>query len=57
MTKEDMIEKIKSELDNIYCYNCRHDGEDEPCEYCHRKSMQWQPSEGLMNLIAALAEK
>ena len=52
MTKEEIIEVLKEELGSIYCYNCQHEGKEEPCEWCHRKYMQWQPSEGLLSGIA-----
>lgn len=49
-TREEIKEKLRDELDYIYCYNCRkrEDCEDDDC---HRKYMGWQPSDGLLDLI------
>ena len=39
MNKEEIVNLLYIELGDIYCYNCRHQGED--CEDCHRKYMDW----------------
>lgn len=49
-TREGIKEKLKGELDNIYCYNCRK-GEDCDDDYCHRKYMGWEPSDELLDFI------
>lgn len=63
MTRDEIVEKLRSELDDIYCYNCKHesaenhrDGE-HPCEWCHRKYMHWQPSDELIERIVDIAER
>lgn len=52
--KEELIEFIHGELDNIYCYNCKHQGDCENDE-CHRKYMGWQVSDGVVNKIVEIA--
>ena len=32
-------------MSNIYCYNCKHDQDEEGCEWCHRKNMNWHISD------------
>ena len=44
-TKQEIIEYIKNEMSNIYCYNCKHDQDEEGCEWCHRKNMNWHISD------------
>lgn len=58
MTREEIKEKLRYELDYIYCYNCRK-GDDCEDDMCHRKYMGWQPSEGLLDGIIdiCLAER
>ncbi len=57
MTRDEIIQKLKGELDNIYCYNCAYNGIEEPCDWCHRKYMQWKPSDELLNSIADMVER
>lgn len=53
MTREEKKAKLREELDNIYCYNCKWDDSDETerCDVCYIKHMSWQPSEGLLDWI------
>ena len=51
----DMKDKIKNilvqELDRVYCDNCGAEDEDQ-CEGCNRKSMNWTLSESAASDIA-----
>lgn len=44
-----MISKIskilEDELCYVYCTNCKYDMDDDRCENCHRKYMNWELSE------------
>ena len=41
MTREEKKAKLREELDNIYCYNCKWDDSDETerCDVCYIKHM------------------
>ena len=50
--KEQFKEFLKRRLDNIYCWNCgNEDNNDDMCEECHRKYMNWKPSDNFLNEI------
>lgn len=55
--KEELIEFLHGELYNPYCYNCRWDDadENEHCDWCNRKSIGWQVSEGVVDRIVEIA--
>lgn len=56
MSKKEELEKLlHEELDNIYCYNCSNEGKEEPCDWCHRKYIQWKPSDELIHSIVEIA--
>ena len=52
--KEELIEFIHGELDNIYCYNCKHQNDCER-DWCIRKSMGWQVSDEVVDRIVEIA--
>lgn len=46
---DNIVKILEEELSYIYCYNCKHndmtiEDENDPCEDCHRKYMEWQLS-------------
>lgn len=43
---------LKDELCYVYCNTCKHNIEDDECEYCHRKYMYWGISESESMRIA-----
>ena len=52
-----MIEKIVEMLKNnfccVYCNSCAHDNtDDEVCEWCHRKYMNWTISDAEARMVA-----
>ena len=51
MTREQIKDKLQTELNGIYCQNCARYGHEELCEWCHRKSMGWKPSDQLLEWI------
>ncbi len=60
---EELTAFLRNELDNIYCYNCKNedtenngDGE-HPCDWCHRKYMGWQASDGVINRVIEIATR
>ena len=55
--REELTDLLHTELYNIYCYNCKNSGQEEPCDWCHRKYMQWQASDGLIESIIKIAER
>ena len=45
---EDKIKEIfMRKFDGVYCDSCmcESQGDTEPCDYCHRKAMNWRISE------------
>lgn len=49
---------IENELSSVYCYNCKgndNDVEQDFCDDCHRKYMNWSISENAKNGIAEKA--
>lgn len=55
--REELAEFLRNELDSIYCYNCRNEGKEEPCDWCHRKYMQWQVSDAVIEKACDIAER
>lgn len=56
--REELTEFLHGELDNIYCYNCRHQNDPLPkddCDFCHRKSMGWQVSDAVIERAVEIA--
>lgn len=33
---------LVSELNYIYCHNCANEGNDDECDGCNRKRMNWE---------------
>lgn len=53
MTNKEKISKIIYDcLGYIYCNNCRNDGDEEVCQWCNRKAMEWEISEECAEEIA-----
>lgn len=52
MTKQEISDLIYNTLDYAYCDTCRHDGDDDRCDYCHRKSINWEISRQTADRIA-----
>ncbi len=50
--KEKIKDILKNELSYIYCHNCKNNGNDNVCDYCHRKSMSWEISDSCADKIA-----
>ena len=59
--KEKITNIIYEELSYIYCYNCRGNDNEDFCEDCHRKYMNWAiakpTAEGIANKIVEELEK
>lgn len=51
MTREQIKDKLRTELNSIYCHNCRYYEGGAHCDYCHRKYMSWRPSDELLERI------
>lgn len=49
---EDITNILATRLQGVYCDTCSKDGQDSPCDECHRKSMYWGLSEGFARQIA-----
>lgn len=41
MSKEAISDLLYEKLDYIYCDNCRYRSEDNWCDSCYRKYMDW----------------
>ena len=39
--REKIANIIYDELSYIYCFNCRNEDDDDSCEVCYRKYMNW----------------
>lgn len=55
--RDELADYLRNELYSIYCNNCRHEGKDEPCDWCHRKYMQWQVSDEVIEKACDIADK
>ena len=53
-TKEEITEYLVKTLRSVYCDNCKHGLDDDFCDECHRKSMNWGLDE---SSAEAMAEK
>lgn len=52
--KETIAVLLKEELSYVYCFNCEHQDNEDMCEECHRKNMNWALS---MDTALGLADK
>ena len=43
--KEKIIKILIDNLSYVYCYNCSGELDDNNCDDCHRKYMNWQISQ------------
>ena len=54
--KEDIIKILKTNFNYVYCDTCKgnypKDCEDDYCDDCHRKMMNWGISDHFSELIA-----
>lgn len=48
--KEKIVEILKNELSRVYCHNCTAD--ENRCEDCYRKNMNWALSDDAAQEIA-----
>lgn len=55
--RDELADYLRNELYSIYCNNCRHKGKEEPCDWCHRKYMQWQVSDEVIEKACDIADK
>lgn len=39
--KEQIVELLINSLSSVYCNTCNYTDEEDYCDYCHRKSMNW----------------
>ena len=39
--KEQIGELLRHSFSSVYCNTCDYAGEEDYCDYCHRKSMNW----------------
>lgn len=39
--KEQIVELLMNSLSSVYCNTCNYTDEEDYCDYCHRKSMNW----------------
>ena len=39
--KEQIVELLMNSLSSVYCNTCNYADEEDYCDYCHRKSMEW----------------
>ena len=52
LNKQEIISILMDEVGAVYCTNCRFDMDDDHCEFCHRKYMNWQLSDEVAERIA-----
>ena len=39
--KEQIVELLMNSLFSVYCNTCNYVDDEDYCDYCHRKSMEW----------------
>lgn len=52
MNKEEIIKILNSHVGCAYCHNCQNKDNDNICDYCNRKSFNWELSENTAENIA-----
>ena len=52
MSKEKIIQILKESFDSVYCNSCKNDYDEDICDYCHRKAMEWSISDEYAERIA-----
>lgn len=52
MSKEKIIQILKENFDSVYCNSCKNDYDEDICDYCHRKAMEWSISDEYAERIA-----
>lgn len=50
--KENIITLLMQTLDTAYCDSCNHNLNDDYCEYCHRKNINWSLSRETAEMLA-----
>lgn len=53
--KKAVVKLLTKELDSVYCYNCKYEGEE--CDDCNRKSMGWGLSKDTAKAYAELIDQ
>jgi hypothetical protein len=51
-TKEEISSYLQKVFCSVYCYNCKYDMQDNICDECARKSMNWGLDSASADLIA-----
>lgn len=54
---KEIVKKVYERLSSVYCDSCRNYGDDETCEWCDRKSMNWGISESEAESIVKMVEE
>ena len=49
---EEIKDILATRLQGVYCDTCCNNGQDTPCDECHRKSMCWGLSEETAQTLA-----
>ena len=52
MNKEKIIQVLKESFDSVYCNSCKNDYNEDICDYCHRKAIEWSISDEYAEHIA-----
>ena len=52
MKKENIIQILKESFDSVYCNSCKNDYNEDICDYCHRKAMEWSISDEYAERVA-----
>ncbi len=55
--KSKIVSFLVKELNYVYCDSCANSSNEEYCEDCHRKSMQWSLSESTAHRITNQIDK
>lgn len=58
--KAKLEEFLKTKFDSVYCDTCENVGNEDRCDYCHRRSMNWSISnetvQRIINEISKILE-
>ena len=56
-TKKKKENFLKIQFDSVYCDTCKNVGDEDRCDYCHRRAMNWSISDEAVQRIITTISK
>lgn len=52
MSKDKIVEILKKRFGSVYCNTCKCEMDDDACDFCHRKYMNWGINDEYAEMVA-----